>query len=343
MVLSHYVGAYGIPASEDLWRYSPLHIFFDGQAAVSLFFVLSGFVLSHKYLHPRKNGAIPEIHYAGYVVARICRIWLPMLAVLLISAAAQYWMTPNHNHVIEQSEWASKFWTVQSDITHLLKQALFIRQDLNMQLIPQDWTLRYELILSLMMPVAVLLARKHTLWLVGATFYAVIVFHVSPFALHFMMGAVLAKNYAQLSRCLTSRSIRMAALITGLFFYTFKFTLPHYVKVHIDDQIIYMITGIGSTFLLAFVFGSRKMQQLLLNPVISIIGTLSYSVYLSHMIILLTITPHIIDMSPFSPWVAGMTATIALTLALSFPLYHYVELPSISAGRKLAALLRKLP
>jgi peptidoglycan/LPS O-acetylase OafA/YrhL len=343
VVLSHYVGAYGIPVHEDLWRYSPLHIFFDGQAAVSLFFVLSGFVLSHKYLHPGKNGAIPEIHYAGYVAARICRIWLPMLAVLLISAAVQYGMTPHHNHVIEQSNWVLTFWSVKSDLPHLLKQALFIRQHVNMQLIPQDWTLRHELILSLMMPVAVLLARKHTLWLIGATLYAVIVFHVSPFSLHFMIGAVLAKHHVQMTNVLAPRLIRIAVVIIGLFLYTFRFTIPHYACFHINDTVAYLITGTGAAILLAFVFASPKAQQLLMNPAISGIGTLSYSVYLSHMIILLAVTPHILDMSPFFPWLSGLTATIALTLALSAPLYHYIELPSISAGRKLAAMLGRLP
>ena len=343
VVGSHYVGAYGIPFAEDVFRYSPLHILFDGAAAVSLFFVLSGFVLSFKYLHPGKNGTIPDIHYAGYVASRICRIWIPLVAVLLLSALAQR-LAPIPMGGIDQSQWASKFWTVQSDVTHLIKQALFSRQELTMQLIPQDWTLRYELILSLMMPVAVLLAVRHTLWLIGATLYAVIVLHVSPFAFHFMIGAILAKHYYQITEWLKCRDrARITILSVGLLLYTFQFTVPHYLQWELKESVIYLITGAGSSLLLVFVFVSPSTQRALLHPAIHYVGTVSYSVYLSHMIILLSVAPLLLSAVSYGHWTTGLIATILFTVALSSVLYRFVEIPSIEAGRKLSLALRRLP
>jgi peptidoglycan/LPS O-acetylase OafA/YrhL len=50
VVFSHYINFYGWPtksiAVKQAWTYSPLHIVWDGFAAVSLFYVLSGLVLS---------------------------------------------------------------------------------------------------------------------------------------------------------------------------------------------------------------------------------------------------------------------------------------------------------
>jgi peptidoglycan/LPS O-acetylase OafA/YrhL len=342
VVGSHYIGAYGIPIAEDIWHYSPLHILFDGAAAVSMFFVLSGFVLAFKYLHPRRNNEIPEIHYAGYVVSRICRIWIPFLATLLLSAIAQRLIMPAPISSLEQAEWAAKFWTSTPDANHLIKQALFSRQDLTMQLIPQDWTLRYELLISLMLPVAILLARRSTLWLIGITVYAIVVLHVSPFFLHFMSGVILAKRHYQIIDLLSRNKTRYIALAIGLVLYTFQFTIPHYMSWQIKEPVMYSITGAGSVFLLAFIFTSENTKEALLHPAVHYIGTVSYSIYLSHMIILLGVTPYVLAALPDSlpiHWVTGLTATIAITIALSSILYQFVELPSIALGKKLANLV----
>lgn len=50
VISEHYVIAYGLPCETPLCQqildFSPLHIWWDGTAAVSMFFVLSGLVLS---------------------------------------------------------------------------------------------------------------------------------------------------------------------------------------------------------------------------------------------------------------------------------------------------------
>lgn len=339
VVASHYIGAYGIPVAEDILRYSPLHIFFDGAAAVSMFFVLSGFVLSFKYLHKNKTNEIPEINYPGYIVSRVCRIWLPFLAALLLSALAQRLPMPYIDTEIVQEAWAAKFWTVTSDANNLIKQALFSRQDLTMQLIPQDWTLRYELIISFMMPVAILLVRRSTLWLIGITVYAIVVLHLSPFFLHFMLGIILAKYYYQIIDLLSRNKSKFAVLTIGTILYTFQFTIPHYMNWQIKEPIMYSVTGTGSVFLLAFIFTSGNTKKLLSHTVAHYIGTVSYSVYLSHMIILLTITPKIILIT--DSWITGLVSTIAFTIVLSSVLYRFVEMPSIALGKTLSNLLRQ--
>ncbi|MFI5289589.1 MAG: acyltransferase family protein, partial [Polyangia bacterium] len=51
--------------------HSPLHVFWDGTAAVNLFFVLSGFVLALPFVGARRK----DIPYAGFVIRRIFRIY----------------------------------------------------------------------------------------------------------------------------------------------------------------------------------------------------------------------------------------------------------------------------
>ena len=72
-----------------LFGFPPLSLIWAGDAAVKVFFVLSGFVLSLMFFDRT------PVHYAAFAVKRICRIYLPYLAVvfagmLLMTALSTY-------------------------------------------------------------------------------------------------------------------------------------------------------------------------------------------------------------------------------------------------------------
>ncbi|MBS0244522.1 MAG: acyltransferase, partial [Proteobacteria bacterium] len=60
---------------------SPLALLMDGSAAVIMFFVLSGYVLSLSYLRGR------PLPYASFVVRRGCRLYIPFALTTLLAAA----------------------------------------------------------------------------------------------------------------------------------------------------------------------------------------------------------------------------------------------------------------
>jgi peptidoglycan/LPS O-acetylase OafA/YrhL len=87
-------------------------------------------------------------------------------------------------------------------------------------------------------------------------------------------------------------------------------------------------------------FSSRLVAPLLTNPVVLYLGRISYSLYLSHILViiviqyaLLTWVPDLSQMVHFGVLLAGTTA---VTIALSAVLYRYLEVPGIQAGRVLA-------
>ena len=57
-----------------MWR-TPLRFLLTGHDAVILFFIISGFVLTLQLTSSRKPG------YGDYILQRICRIYLPFVAV----------------------------------------------------------------------------------------------------------------------------------------------------------------------------------------------------------------------------------------------------------------------
>src|ERR1035437_6618026 len=61
------------------FTFSPLHIFWNAHAAVILFFILSGFVLSVSHYTDSK------FDYGSYLIKRMCRLYIPYFAIVTIS------------------------------------------------------------------------------------------------------------------------------------------------------------------------------------------------------------------------------------------------------------------
>jgi peptidoglycan/LPS O-acetylase OafA/YrhL len=90
-------------------------------------------------------------------------------------------------------------------------------------------------------------------------------------------------------------------------------------------------------------FSSRLVSPLLTNPFMLYLGRISYSLYLSHMLVmiviqyaLLTWAPHLSRMVHF---VLLLTCTTAATISVSALLHRCLEAPGIRVGRSLARRL----
>jgi len=93
----------------------------------------------------------------------------------------------------------------------------------------------------------------------------------------------------------------------------------------------------AGTFLAAYLlFGAALLLRHRSWPrVLTYLGTISYSVYLLHALVLIVFPP-----IPGGPWV-GFTAMLATTIVGSMVTYHFVEKPSISLGRRVAEMRRR--
>ena len=90
-------------------------------------------------------------------------------------------------------------------------------------------------------------------------------------------------------------------------------------------------------------FSSRLVSPLFTNPFVLYLGRISYSLYLSHILViiviqyaLLTWAPHLSRMVHFGVLLA---CTAAVTITVSTVLYRCLEIPGIQAGRSLARRL----
>jgi Acyltransferase family len=84
-----------------LWS-RPLGLLHNGHAAVIIFFVLSGYVLSLPYFRGTR------VSYVRYLIKRFCRIYIPF-AITIIMAAGLYLAIGRHVHS-EASPWFNTLW-----------------------------------------------------------------------------------------------------------------------------------------------------------------------------------------------------------------------------------------
>lgn len=177
---------------EGFWNnalmYSPLRIITAGPEAVWLFFALSGFVLV-------RSASRPGYRWDAYYPSRIIRLYLPVIGAVLVTALV-FWLIPHvsspdfHRMVIG----LPTTYTVESALADAT--LLTGTSTANVPL----WSLQWEVLFSLLLPVAVLLARRFP-WLcasIGLVASIASVWTGSMFLLYtpmFLIGAVLGYHW----------------------------------------------------------------------------------------------------------------------------------------------------
>ena len=113
------LGLYAPPAGLQarLWSWTPLNLAITGRPPVILFFVLSGFVLACSLERPGSGSA------ARFLIRRLCRVYLPFVASVLLSIIAYDLTRPEE--IGGLSTWFNHLaWTepptVELVVTHLL-------------------------------------------------------------------------------------------------------------------------------------------------------------------------------------------------------------------------------
>ncbi len=107
-----------------------------------------------------------------------------------------------------------------------------------------------------------------------------------------------------------------------------------------------LVPGLGAAALLVACSATPGLRAWLVRGVAHHVGRTSYSLYLSHFLVLLCVTPRLMAFALThhrGPWVAtwagGLAATIGLALVVAEVVYRLVEVPSIALGRRTTAAI----
>lgn len=310
---------------------------FNGHDAVSFFFVLSGFVLSYKYIVLDK-----PLDVNKFYVSRIFRLFPPFFIMLLFDVLF---------HFRHELNWHTMADVFLFNKTEFWEEAILFKGH-NLYYFP-GWTLTIELLVSFLMPFFILVAMRHSKLLV----YMIIAFLMQGgnFYLHFLLGIILTCNFNKI----TDPSFRQSAwyryrylIIPGAivlfcvrcidrvspFGPTYKYLADFF------GMSLFFYTGFAAFILLGAIMISKRTQRILQTRVLVFLGKISYSIYLVHALVLgivFAYMPALLQGKSRTYTVVVETLVyIAITMVLSTILYYFVERPFMNIGRRISGRMK---
>lgn len=368
VVLCHYTYAF-FPAatmgslavahtSVEQWLFkSPLSILFAGRFAVILFFVLSGFVLTLRFVSNQQGSLFPAA-IKRYVRLMPIALVSVLFAYLIMSLGFIY---AGEAAQVTGSGWLTGLYVFDPSLSGALLHGLLgvfsAGVDAPTSYNPVLWTIYYEFLGSLLVfGIASLVRGQSKRWLL---YIIALLAFINTFFCGFILGLILADLYASrqqlferiqnMSWVYKSGLLLFALLIAA--FPTEQAQLGPYwnalilLKSDIDiSRTILELVAASIIIMLALSWGG--MTRLLERRQLIWLGKISYALYATHFIILFSLASGLFTVVDnylsYLPAVA-VTAVISIsaTLALSALWHRYIELPSIVAATKVGEWSKK--
>ncbi|MEW9052631.1 MAG: acyltransferase [Neobacillus sp.] len=315
-----------------LWNilfHSPFHLFFTGEQPVILFFVLSGFVLSLIYFTGKK------ISYFSFVIKRFFRLYLPYVVSIIVAILLCLLFSNGGNQRL--GTLFNIVWKDPVNIGSMLDHFLFIGNYNVYSYNVVIWTLIHEMRISLILPFLVFFAIRFG-WkinlaigigtaIVGAFFHLLLQDPYQPiykslfYILMFIMGIILCKNRVYLIESFKSLSKgrKITIAVIGAFLYIYADLLG-------NPLLIDWAATLGVSILLIIAVSSELASKILLIKPLQFLGKISFSLYLYHLPILLSLIYLFYGKVPLL--IIAISAII-LTILISNFAWLIIEKPSI--------------
>jgi len=327
--------AHTVSQIETIIARTPLNIFYNGNFAFFLLFVVSGFVLSYKFF---QTGSIAIVQQSA--IKRYFRLVIPVFFSVFVA----YWfMRLNLFTNIPVAlktysyNWLALSWNFKPDFFTMVYQGLigtffFGTSNYNSVL----WMMKYEFIGSfLVFGFLVLFGKLRTRYLLYVILSLVF---MQTFYLSFILGIVLADLYVHDHPLL--RKIHPLVLIiltiTGIYFASFPIamrtanTIYGVLRLPFIKSPSVFYHSVGACMLLLVIFNVSWIKKFLsLKPLVSF-AKFAFSLYLLHQIVLFSLTSYsfliLENKLPYfqNVLVSGILSLGALFIAAAL-MYRYID------------------
>jgi peptidoglycan/LPS O-acetylase OafA/YrhL len=305
----------------NLAVYSPLHVLWDGPAAVKVFFVLSGFVLTLPFLRP-------DASWRAYYPSRLVRLYLPTIASVCLALGwvvafprlnAGSWWQASH-----AGPWAGE---IAADLSLVLGTGM-----VNSPL----WSLRWELWFSLLLPLYVWVGRRSGRWWPALILLAATASTVGGVADNqgllasmpvFLIGVLLAAHRDEVSG-LAARAPQVAVVAMCLVALAGSWW-------PVPSPWAGGVVTVGATVLVGSLLGDGPVSRALTTRPMAWLGRMSFSLYLVH-------EPLVVSLGTLglqNPLVV-LAISVPASLALAFAFHVVVERPSHQLAKLVAVRAR---
>lgn len=353
-----------IPWLEQLFFYPPVGILVAGQLAVSLFFILSGFVLSYRFLGSPVSIAT-TLALTGKRPFRLGGlVWFSMALYALFWYFG--WFHNSTAAAITGSElWLNLWWQGELDVAVFWTNFFTAPFETGTLYNNPLWTIAFELYGSFLV-FAFLLVFSHFKYRWVILLGLIVVFYESMLV-GFWLGVLIAdiKKFENVNRRLVIASPKLLSSFKFLFALLFLYlaAYPFYLPENLKEETVFSLLPNGFSFglgypMLAALIGfvlvlvSTRLQRSLTNRFFAYLGHISYSIYVMHVFVIGTFSSWLfVKLFPVLGY--GFTFTVVfisgllMSVFLSHWVVRWVDTPFINfsywLGNKIKLLANKKP
>lgn len=334
---------------------TPLNVVYNGDLAVCIFFVLSGFVLSIPFFktNDRQN------FLARSAIKRYPRLIIPTFASCLLAYGIMQlgWMFNQSAGQLSMSAFLKSYYNFQPSMANVINQSFYSIFFNNQRAIynPVLWTMKIELFGSLLIfAVLAIIGSAKRRWYL---YIALVVAFFNTYYLAFLAGLIfsdIVHNKTELLNSLHKWYAKYPLLIVGLYFGSFPvISMPNnpgspwydFLKIGFLNFNWYSLYHcIAASMLILFILGSLKLQAIMELRPVQWLGKVSFSLYLVHFPIIFSLASFVfIHIIPFVKYDVAFLITFSVSLvaigALSALMDKYVDKPAIKFAKFVTALL----
>lgn len=326
-------------AHQPSWLFAtPLRVLVAGPPAVILFFVLSGLVLAPSARLGRK--------YLPYIISRCTRIWVPFATSILIAVGLCRLL--GQGPLQRATGWFNYSWSDPVSIVLVLQHLAMTgaKDTLN----NPAWSLFHEMRIAFILPLFVVGLRLRLLETCVASFVLLLAaslgisfadrFFVKSiltslqYTSLFVAGSVISIKAESIAAWIAARSPRQItfAWIMGVGL----LCVPPFQVGWIDsppDVLWLVLEGSGACIILSLCLSEVATPSFLLGSTTAFLGRISYSLYLTHMLVLVGV---IRLMNGHASPSIGIVVSIVLVFPVAVAFHRWVERPSSVLARHLA-------
>lgn len=256
---------------------SPLHLFFDGQCSVVIFFAISGFFYY-------KRVPFTKAKYFKGITRKIIKIYPPYIIVTIIGYILCNLFSSKSYNLELFTDWSNQFWQHGLSFRQLLFQMPIIWGMEPNLINPPTWYLIYEVRMFMIMPIitGVFNYLLHKWGLVSFVILGVLGVSFTilfPYAVIFFVAFLFHFFYERFNPQFNPQYNYMLLFIGLILLDVCNFSIP------LSWPCIYTIQAVGASIVLLMAYDGKI--GVFSNKILVWLGDISYEFYLLHFIILL--------------------------------------------------------
>ncbi|ASN68112.1 hypothetical protein 8F11_77 [uncultured Caudovirales phage] len=325
---------------------TPLNLFYNGNFAVCIFFVLSGYVLSYRFIKKKDKTILVES-----ATKRYFRLVLPVAVsvvfayIILRLDLFYYGYMPGFTNATMPD-----FYAMEPSIFHALKEAFygtFFENEFSYNAVL--WTMYYELLGSfIVFSFLALLGNLRNRYI----FYIILlVMFWNTYFIAFVLGMLLCDAFNSLDEKIINMFKSKISIIlfstTGIYlgsfpYVNYKDTIYEIIVVpELNVNYFMMSHIIGAFFILLVLLSSEILQKIFSLKVFRFLGDISFSLYLTHFIIINSLSSYIFiklikeGLSYNISFLITFITSLLVIFILSYLLYKYVDSKSVIFSKKI--------